>query len=81
MSPGNRSVDAVELMKQLSEQSSDAFAGAQKVLGDETPETILRGIHSKKQEKGSPRNYSAPNSLIASNVLVWFSLFHGDFIV
>ncbi|CAN4128187.1 unnamed protein product [Withania somnifera] len=43
MSPGDRSYDAIGLMRQLSEQTAGAFADAQEVLGDDTPESILRG--------------------------------------
>lgn len=47
MSPGDRSYDAIGLMKQLSEQTAGAFADAQEVLGGDTPESILRGRNSK----------------------------------
>ncbi|GAB2261678.1 hypothetical protein Droror1_Dr00002675 [Drosera rotundifolia] len=36
--------DAIELMKQINELSADEFANARKVLGDDTPESILRHI-------------------------------------
>lgn len=49
LSPGDRSYDAIGLMKQLSEHTAAAFADAQEVLGDETPETILKGRCSKNQ--------------------------------
>ncbi|XP_041990156.1 transcription factor MYB3R-1-like [Salvia splendens] len=42
-SPGDGGYDAIGLMKQLGEQTAGAFADAQKVLGDETPETIMKG--------------------------------------
>ncbi|XP_047340895.1 transcription factor MYB3R-1 [Impatiens glandulifera] len=42
VSPGERSYDAIGLMKQLSEHTASAFADAQEVLGDETPESILK---------------------------------------
>lgn len=41
MSPGERSYDAIGLMKQLSEHTAAAFADAQEVLGNETPDSIL----------------------------------------
>lgn len=54
MSPGDGSYDAIGLMKQLGEQTAGAFADAQKVLGDETPETIMKGkcviIHDEEKE-------------------------------
>ncbi|KAL6544296.1 hypothetical protein OROGR_010793 [Orobanche gracilis] len=43
LSPGDQSYDAIGLMKQLGEQTAEAFADAQNVLGDETPETIMKG--------------------------------------
>ncbi|XP_058201740.1 transcription factor MYB3R-1-like [Rhododendron vialii] len=49
LSPRDRSYDAIGLMKQLSEHTAAAFADAQEVLGDETPETILKGRCSKNQ--------------------------------
>lgn len=42
MSPGDRSYDALGLMKHLSEQSAATFATAQEVLGNDTPETVSK---------------------------------------
>ncbi|KAI3687084.1 hypothetical protein L1987_80775 [Smallanthus sonchifolius] len=42
MSPGERSYDALGLMKQLSEHTASAYANAREVLGDETPDSILK---------------------------------------
>lgn len=58
MSPGDGSYDAIGLMKQLGEQTAGAFADAQKVLGDETPETIMKGkcITKDEEEKGDNHN-------------------------
>lgn len=42
MSPGDRSLDAIGLMKQINEQSADAFSDAREVLGNETPQSILK---------------------------------------
>ncbi|KAF5936161.1 hypothetical protein HYC85_027290 [Camellia sinensis] len=72
MSPGDRSYDAIGLMKQLSEHTAAAFADAQEVLGDETPETILKQRRSNNQKldqencalSSQPDNHS----LLASNV-------------
>ncbi|XAR69309.1 hypothetical protein NMG60_11000848 [Bertholletia excelsa] len=47
MSPGV--YDAIGLMKQLSEHTAATFADAQEVLGDETPETILKEKQSRGQ--------------------------------
>ncbi|XP_016508080.2 transcription factor MYB3R-1-like [Nicotiana tabacum] len=63
MSPGDRSYDAIGLMKQLSEQTAGAFADAQEVLGGETPESILRGRNSKNQK--ADENHS----LLSANVM------------
>ncbi|PWA71899.1 Myb-related protein 3R-1 [Artemisia annua] len=41
-SPGERSYDALGLMNQLSEQSASAYANAREVLGDETPDSLLK---------------------------------------
>ncbi|KAL9226818.1 hypothetical protein vseg_002587 [Gypsophila vaccaria] len=49
MSPGdNRSFDAIGLMKQINDQGADTYADAREVLGNETPESILRQTCSKK---------------------------------
>ncbi|KAJ9546833.1 hypothetical protein OSB04_019376 [Centaurea solstitialis] len=50
-SPGERSYDALGLMKQLSEHTASAYANAQEVLGDETPDSILKRRFSEKGEK------------------------------
>ncbi|KAK4485872.1 hypothetical protein RD792_008523 [Penstemon davidsonii] len=39
LSPGDQSYDAIGLMKELGEQTACAFADAQELLGDKTPET------------------------------------------
>ncbi|VFQ97678.1 unnamed protein product [Cuscuta campestris] len=63
-SPGERSYDALGLMKQLSEQTAGTFADAQEILGDETPESILRGRCSKIQQ-----NADDSSSIFSSNAL------------
>ncbi|KAK4401177.1 Transcription factor R-4 [Sesamum angolense] len=60
LSPGDRSYDAIGLMKQLGEQTAGAFADAQEVLGDETPETIMKGQCSVNQE-GRKENNNSPS--------------------
>ncbi|CAK7353322.1 unnamed protein product [Dovyalis caffra] len=42
MSPGDRSYDAIALMKQLSEHTASAYADALEVLGKDTQESILK---------------------------------------
>ncbi|KDP34209.1 hypothetical protein JCGZ_07780 [Jatropha curcas] len=64
MSPGDRSYDALGLMRQLSEQTAPAYADALEVLGNETPETILEKRRSYKDQenngaqKNQPENHS-----------------------
>ncbi|XP_071704853.1 transcription factor MYB3R-1-like isoform X2 [Rutidosis leptorrhynchoides] len=50
-SPRERSYDALGLMKQLSEHTASAYATAQQVLGDETPDSILNKKLAQKVEK------------------------------
>ncbi|KAE9586500.1 putative transcription factor MYB-HB-like family [Lupinus albus] len=40
MSPGDRSYDAIGLMKQVGEQTAATYANAQEILGDETPKVL-----------------------------------------
>lgn len=51
VSPRERSYDALGLMKQLSEHAASAYATAQEVLGDETPDSILNKKYAEKVEK------------------------------
>ncbi|KAK4419985.1 Transcription factor R-4 [Sesamum alatum] len=74
MSPGERSYDAIGLMKQLGEQTAGAFADAQKVLGDETPETLVKAKCSTNQEAEkenncSPNSQTEHRSILASNFM------------
>ncbi|XP_022940827.1 transcription factor MYB3R-1-like isoform X1 [Cucurbita moschata] len=46
-SPKERSLDAIGLMKQVCERTAAACASAHEVLGNETPETLLRGSRMK----------------------------------
>ncbi|XP_015573142.1 transcription factor MYB3R-1 isoform X2 [Ricinus communis] len=73
MSPGDRSYDAIALMKQLSEHTASAFADALEVLGNETPETILEkrrsSIQNMNQENNGATNSEPENhSHLASNI-------------
>ncbi|KAK4730335.1 hypothetical protein R3W88_023323 [Solanum pinnatisectum] len=63
MSPGDRSYDAIGLMKQLSEQTAGAFADAQEVLGGDTPESILRGRNSKNQKAEENQSLLSANAM------------------
>lgn len=51
VSPRERSYDALGLMKQLSEHTASAYANAREILGDETPDSILKKRFSEKREK------------------------------
>ncbi|XP_062098781.1 transcription factor MYB3R-1-like [Humulus lupulus] len=42
-SPGDRSYDAIGLMKQISEHTAAAYANAQVVLGNDTPKSLMKG--------------------------------------
>lgn len=52
MSPGERSYDAIGLMKHLSEHTATAYADALEVLGNDTPETILKKRQLNKSIQG-----------------------------
>lgn len=73
MSPGDRSYDALGLMKQLGEHTASAFANAQEVLGDETPETILKKsskiLNADKQQNDLLKCQQENHSTVASNVM------------
>ncbi|CAH1453214.1 unnamed protein product [Lactuca virosa] len=53
VSPRERSYDALGLMKQLSEHTATAYATAQEVLGDETPDSILNKRYAEKTQQES----------------------------
>ncbi|KAF5743263.1 myb family transcription factor family protein [Tripterygium wilfordii] len=73
MSPGERSYDAIGLMKQLSEHTAAAYADAMEVLGNDTPETILRrksaNMQNLNQENHMAHNDTENRPHLASNVL------------
>ncbi|KAL1532492.1 transcription factor MYB3R-1-like [Salvia divinorum] len=61
-------------MKQLGEQTAGALADAQKVLGDETPESLLRGKcltkeQREKENKHTPNTRAEHHSLSALNFM------------
>lgn len=75
MSPGDRSYDAIGLMKQISEHTASAYANAQEVLGNETPESLLKERRKDHGIVDSDKNLAPPNqlgssSLSAPNVVV-----------
>ncbi|XP_019056927.1 PREDICTED: myb-related protein 3R-1-like isoform X2 [Tarenaya hassleriana] len=67
LSPGERSYDALGLMKHLSEHTAATYADALDVLGNDTPETILskrqqrkstHGKENRHQPRDQPGNHS-----------------------
>ncbi|KAG7965910.1 hypothetical protein I3843_08G024600 [Carya illinoinensis] len=74
MSPGDRSYDAIGLMKHISEHSAAAYANAQEVLGNETPKTLKRGkcnSHGSRDQENSrvPHSHHGNRSHLAPTVL------------
>ncbi|EOY29679.1 hypothetical protein QUC31_020654 [Theobroma cacao] len=71
MSPGDRSYDAIGLMKQLSEHTAAAYADALEVLGNETPESIVKGRRSNNPNVNEDKenNQLESRSHLASNIL------------
>lgn len=75
MSPGDRSYDAIGLMKHISEQGAAAYANAQEVLGNETPITLKKGKcnnHGSRNQETSrvPHSHHGNRSHLAPTVLV-----------
>lgn len=64
MSPGDRSYDAIGLLKQISEHTAATYANAQEILVNETPKAL-----QKDNYQGSP-NQPGNHSQLASNALV-----------
>ncbi|XP_051119473.1 transcription factor MYB3R-1-like isoform X2 [Andrographis paniculata] len=64
LSPGDCSYDAIGLMKQLGEQTARTFADAHEVLGNETPETLMKAKYSKaEKENQEHRLVSSSNAM------------------
>ena len=71
MSPAGRSYDAIGLMKQLSEHTASAYADALEVLGNETPESIVKGRRSSNNPNvDKENNQLEAHSDLASNIMV-----------
>lgn len=74
MSPGDRSYDALGLMKQISEQTAAAYANAQEILGNETPETLLErhNSHDTQEQENDhiPPDQLESHSNLPKNILV-----------
>ncbi|XP_022962304.1 transcription factor MYB3R-1 [Cucurbita moschata] len=62
MSPGDRSYDAIGLMKQVGEHTAAACANAQEVLGNETPQSLLKGRRGKYENQNKEKSHLS-NSL------------------
>lgn len=69
-SPGERSYDSLGLMKQLSEQTAPAYANAREVLGDETPDSLLK----KRLLQTSESSRQDSNILVCSVLTLCCSL-------
>ncbi|GMJ15888.1 myb domain protein 3r-4, myb domain protein 3R4 [Hibiscus trionum] len=69
MSPAERSYDAIGLMKQLSEHTAASYADALEVLGNVTPESIVKGSRSKNCNVDKENNRLENHSHLASNIL------------
>lgn len=75
MSPGDRSYDAIGLMKQISEHTASAYANAQEVLGNDTPESLLKQRRKDHDIMDLDNDLAPPDqpgssSLSAPNVVV-----------
>nr|URY18752.1 MYB protein [Zanthoxylum bungeanum] len=74
MSPGDRSYDALGLMKQLSEHTAAAYADALEVLGNESSEKLVSERNSKNpnsdQEIGHFPENEHESSHLDSNVMM-----------
>ncbi|XWS70339.1 hypothetical protein CRYUN_Cryun03dG0039500 [Craigia yunnanensis] len=69
MSPADRSYDAIGLMKQLSEHTAAAYADALEVLGNETPESIVKERRSNNPNMDKENNQLETQSQLPSNIL------------
>ncbi|TKY58282.1 Myb-related protein 3R-1 [Spatholobus suberectus] len=74
MSPGDRSYDAIGLLKQISEQTAATYANAQEILGNETPKALPKDASGndkdRDQENNDPSNQPGNHSQLASNALI-----------
>ncbi|MED6144230.1 hypothetical protein PIB30_013837 [Stylosanthes scabra] len=75
MSSGNRSCDAIGLMKQISEQNASTYANAQEVLENETPKASSKNVPGKdkdgdQEEDNDLQKQPAKHSQAASNALI-----------
>lgn len=78
MSPGDRSYDAIGLLKQIGEHTAATYANAQEILGNETPKALPKDASGndkdRDQEDNDPPNQPRNHSQLASNALVKLNL-------
>ncbi|CAJ1973866.1 unnamed protein product [Sphenostylis stenocarpa] len=74
MSPGDRSFDAIGLMKQINEQTAAQYASAHEILGNETPKALTkdksRNVGDEDRENIDPNNQHGNHSQSDSSALV-----------
>ncbi|GKV03397.1 hypothetical protein SLEP1_g15705 [Rubroshorea leprosula] len=74
ISPGDRSYDALGLMKQLSDYTAATYADALEVLGNETPETLVKQRHANnpnidRENSCMPQSQNESRSHLSSNIV------------
>nr|QSD99728.1 MYB family transcription factor [Melilotus albus] len=71
---GDRSYDAIGLLKEVGEQTAATYENAQEILKNDTPKAVPKDApennKDSNRELNSPRNQPANNSKLASNALV-----------
>lgn len=71
MSPGDRSYDAIRLLKQISEQNDATYSNAQEILRNELPKPLPKDAYKDRdKENNVPPNQPRNHSQLASNALV-----------
>ncbi|KAE8687637.1 Aspartate aminotransferase 3 [Hibiscus syriacus] len=68
-SPPSRSYGAIRLMKQLSEHTTSTYADAVEALGNETPESIVKGRCSHNPNMNKEKHQMETELHSASNIL------------
>nr|KYP59240.1 Myb-related protein 3R-1 [Cajanus cajan] len=72
-SPGDRSYDAIGLLKQISEQTAATYANAQEILVNETPKALPKdpsGNDEARDQENNPPSQPGNHSQLASNALI-----------
>ena len=74
MSPGDRSYDALGLLKHISDQTAATYANAQEILANGTPKALPKDASENDKDRDHENNYPANqpgnHSQLASNALV-----------